>query len=426
LRRAEGRLASGLRPALARLGAADPGELLAISLEALARYPLRTGLSVLGVVLGVAAVIAMMSVSEGAGREAMRQMELLGLDNIVARARLLPPDQPQGPGLRAADAGRLRQLVPMVTVATPLVERFHPVSGPRRTSMVPVLGVTHEYATALRLSSASGRLLAPLDVAERARRLVLGAGLARDLFGSQPPLGEIVRVAGDPYRVVGVLAERGGDARAIGTIAARDLDRAALVPLSALSGRAPEWDPAQAVDEVWLHVADAGRVLDLGKVAQRALLALHRGIADFDLVVPRELLNQRLRTQRTFAIVVGSVAVLSLLVGGIGIMNIMLASVLERTHEIGVRRTVGARRRDITLQFLTEALLMTLSGGAAGLLLGALGAFAITAYAGWQTRVSPLAVALALLVATAVGLGFGIYPARRAARLDPAEAMRYE
>jgi putative ABC transport system permease protein len=353
-------------------------------------------------------------------------MELLGLDNIVVRSRLLPPDQPQGPGLRAWDAQRLRQLVPLVALAAPLLERYQPVAGPRRTALVQVLGVTAEYLGAQRLVAGQGRLLAPRDVADRGRRCLLGAALARELFGSQAPLGETIRLAVEPYRVVGVLAERGGDVGAIGTIAARDLNRAVLVPLSALSGRTPEWDPGQNVDEVWLQVSDARRVLDLGRVAEQALLKTHRGVRDFEVVVPRELLNQRLRTQRTFAIVVGSVAVLSLLVGGIGIMNIMLASVLERTHEIGIRRTVGARRRDITLQFLTEALLMTLSGGAAGLLLGAGGAFAITAYAGWQTRVSLLAVVLALMVATAVGLGFGIYPARRAARLDPAEAMRYE
>jgi putative ABC transport system permease protein len=411
---------------LGRLGIVDPLELFAISIEALRRYPLRTALSVLGVVLGVAAVIAMMSVSEGAGREALRQMELLGLDNIVVRARPTSPDQPQGDGLSVRDAQRLPLLVPLVSTAAPLVERYVPVSGPRQAPMARVVGVTAEYADILHLEAREGRLLASLDVRSAAHRCVLGATIARSLFGSASPLGQVVRTNDTFFHVVGVLAERGTDAGAVTTIAARDLNTAVLVPLSALSGAALEWNPEQKVDEVWLHVADAARVTDLGRVTEQAMLKTHHGIRDFELVVPRELLNQRLRTQRTFAIVVGSVAALSLLVGGIGIMNIMLASVLERTREIGIRRTVGARRRDITLQFVTEALLMTLAGGAAGLVLGAAGAVVITAYAGWQTRVSPVAIGLALTVATAVGLGFGIYPATRAARLDPAEAMRYE
>ncbi len=403
----------------------EPRELLAVSLEALRRYPLRTALSVLGVVLGVAAVIAMMSVSEGAGREALRQMELLGLDNIVVRSRPGADASVHG-GLNGRDVRRLPLLVPLVGAYAPLLERYTSVSGPRQSLAARVIATTPEYAEVLRLDARDGRLLAAVDLRSAAPRCVLGATLARALFGTSNAVGQAVQVESAYYHVVGVLAERGVDRGAATTIAARDLNMAVLVPLSSLTGATLEWNPDQPVDEIWLHVTDAARVGDLGRVAERALVATHGGARDFEIIVPRELLNQRLRTQRTFAIVVGSVATLSLLVGGIGIMNIMLASVLERTHEIGIRRTVGARRRDITLQFLTEALLMTLSGGAAGLVLGAAGAVGITAYAGWQTRVSPLAVLLALGVATAVGLGFGIYPATRAARLDPAEAMRYE
>jgi putative ABC transport system permease protein len=199
-----------------------------------------------------------------------------------------------------------------------------------------------------------------------------------------------------------------------------------LVPLPSAPRLPLGAEPGQRVEEIWIRVREAHRVVELGKIVEHTIARLHRGARDTELIVPRELLNQRQRTQRTFSVVVGSVAVLSLLVGGIGIMNIMLASVLERTHEIGIRRTVGATRRDVTFQFLTESLLMTLSGGLAGILTGVAASWAITAYAGWSTRVSSLAVLLAFLVATLVGLGFGIYPATRAARLEPIDALRYE
>jgi putative ABC transport system permease protein len=215
------------------------------------------------------------------------------------------------------------------------------------------------------------------------------------------------------------------DPRGVGTLAARDLNQAALVPISALLGRDPELDPRLAVGEIWIQLREGRRVAEVGRVVEHTLARL-RGVADAEVVVPRELLDQRYRTQRTFSVVVGSVAVLSLLVGGIGIMNIMLASVLERTREIGVRRTVGARRRDITQQFLAEALLMTLAGGAVGILAGVGVSWGITAYAGWSTRLSVFAVTLAVTVSAAVGLGFGIYPAVKAARLEPIDALRYE
>ena len=204
-----------------------------------------------------------------------------------------------------------------------------------------------------------------------------------------------------------------------------DINRAAFVPMTTLAGRTLALMAGQPVDEVWLQVEDGARSDELSRVFQRALETAHRP-DDFKLVVPRELLAQRYRTQRTFGIVVGSVAVLALLVGGIGIMNIMLTSVVERTREIGVRRTAGATRRDITLQFLIETLLMTLGGGAVGIVAGASGSVAIAWYAGWTTYVSPTAVVLGLLVSFLTGLVFGWYPALKAAALEPVDAMRYE
>ena len=393
---------------------------LEVAAEALGRYTLRTSLSVLGVVLGVAAVIAMMSVSEGARREALHQVEALGLDNLVARSRGITST------LTAGDAQRLADLVPLTRTTSPLVERYLRLSRAEKSEMARVLGVRASYETILRLRLERGRFLSATDERANAQVCVLGGAVARRLFGSRDPIGERVRIGTDYYQVVGVLREQGIDSHAPNTLAWRDINGVAMVPLPTLSGRTIEVVPMQPADEIWLQVEDGGRVDDLAKAFEHALVRLHGGRRDFDLVVPRELLAQRYRTQRTFSVVVGSVAALALLVGGIGIMNIMLTSVVERTREIGIRRTVGATRRDVTLQFLIEALLMTLSGGALGIVIGAAVSWGITAYAGWSTTVSPLAVALAFVVSFLVGLIFGLYPAIKAANLEPVDAVRYE
>jgi putative ABC transport system permease protein len=399
---------------------------LPIAAEALSRYKLRTALSILGVVLGVAAVIAMMSVSEGARREALDQVEALGLDNLVARSRGAAVMGAPPRRLIAGDADRLLALVPLTYATSPLIERYLRLTRGDQSVMARVVGVRDTYQAILRLPLAHGRFLGAIDEPSAAAVCVLGASLARRLFEYRDPVGGRLRIGAGVFQVIGVLRDQRADPLSPGAIAWRDIGMAAIVPLAALSGHTLAAAPDQPVDEIWLRVRDGARAAELAQVFEHALRRLHGDGGNFDIVVPRELLAQRYRTQRTFGVIVGSVAALALLVGGIGIMNMMLSSVVERTHEIGIRRTAGATRRDVAVQFLIEALLLTLSGGALGIALGAATSWGVTAYAGWRTHVSALAVALAFAVSFLVGVIFGLYPAMKAARLEPVDAVRYE
>ena len=397
-------------------------EVLDISIEALGRYRLRTALSTLGIVLGVAAVIAMFSVGEGARQDVLRQVEQLGLNNVIVRNRGFGSDAE----LRLRDARLLRDLLPGVTSVSPLVERFVTVAGPVGAQDTFVLGVNPEYGRVLDLEVARGRFLAPLDRRTQAPVCVLGAQLGRVLFGYREPVGQVVRFDRTWCEVVGVLAPRSVNGRAGRIAASRDLDDAVIGAIAGVLPVSPAVGPTQPIDEIWVRVADSADVADVARSIERTLARANGVGQALDIVVPRDLLNQRVRTQRTFNVVVGSVAVLSLLVGGIGIMNIMLTSVLERTREIGLRRVVGATRRSIVVQFLTESLMMTLAGGGIGIATGVATSYAITAYATWNTSVSFLAVTLGFGVSVFVGLVFGIYPASQAAKLQPVDAVRYE
>ena len=395
-----------------------------LGLRGLLLHKLRSTLSILGVVFGVAAVVAMSSVGEGARREALEQLGALGMDSVTLRARRSASAPAPGPGaLRLRDAESLARVVPHVVATAPVREaELSAEAGGRRADAVAV-GTTPDYLLAARLGIAAGRFLAPLDLRDRKRVAVLGASVASALFPFGPACGERILLGGDWFQVVGVLQGRSSARGRTTAIRTRDVNRAVFVPLPALDrGADPRPD---GVDEIVMRVDDPRQVTAAAEAA-KALVERAGGGAPFDVVVPREILRARERTQRIFNVVTGAIAAISLLVGGIGIMNIMLASVAERTREVGIRRALGATQRDVAAQFLAESSLLTAAGGVLGALLGTVGAALIQQLAGWPTALSPLMLTLALLTAIAVGVGFGSYPAWLAARLAPMDALRHE
>jgi putative ABC transport system permease protein len=397
--------------------------LLRLGVRSLKLHKLRSSLSILGVVFGVAAVVAMSSVGEGARRETLAQIASLGIDTVTVRPRPAEPGEKMPAALPAGTAESIGRVVPAVRAVAPLRVAELPAEAGGRTAAVIAIGTTPAYRDATRLELASGRFLADVDVADRKRVAVLGAASARALFPLGSPVGETVRVGGDWFQVVGVLEGRASPHGRGAAIRGRDLNRSVLVPLFALD-RGADRRP-DSVDEVVFRLASPEGVVPGAGVAL-ALVRRATGGEPVEAIVPREILRQRERTQRVFNVVTGAVAAISLLVGGIGIMNIMLASVAERTREVGVRRALGARRRDVAAQFLVESSLLTVAGGALGSVLGLLGSVLIQVFAGWPTAVHPLMLLAALVVALAVGIGFGFYPAWHAAGLDPVEALRQE
>jgi putative ABC transport system permease protein len=405
-------------------------------------------LTVLGIVFGVCSVIAMLAIGEGASFEAQEQIKNLGSQNIILRS-VKPPEEEKVSnkgnqsyvlqyGITYTDVRRIRATIPGVIVVLPSRNIRDYVWNISRRVDCEVVGTVPWYPEMRNHHVATGRFFNDADMDERTSVCVLGAEMAPALFPLDSPLGKHVRVGGEYYQVIGVMEPRGQGPRSDESGEAANKTAAAhrmFIPLETAKQRYGEVlmrrrtgsFEAERVQlhEVTVKVASLEQVTGVAD-AIKAVLERNHKKKDYDVVVPLELLKRAERTKQIFNIVLGSIAAISLLVGGIGIMNIMLASVTERTREIGIRRALGARRRDIITQFLVETVLLSGAGGILGVLLGVAIPFVVAHTAGMKTIITFWSPLLAFTISGLVGVIFGIYPAFRAAQMDPVEALRHE
>ncbi len=416
-----------------------------LGLRSLWLHRLRSLLTVLGIVFGVCSVIAMLAIGEGASFEAQEQIKNLGSQNIILRSVKPPEDQKISNnqnnftldyGIKYEDISRIQATIPGVTTIVPARVMREYVWNITIRVDAEVVGTVSWYPAMRNHRVASGRFFTETDQAAAENVCALGAEMALRLFPLEAPLGKTVRIGDQYYRVIGImepLSRAKGDDT--GQSSAQQAVDRMYIPLETARRRYGEVlfkrrsgsfeRERVALHEVTVKVDDPEKVVAVS-LAVKDLMERNHKKKDYDVVVPLELLRQKEKTKRIFNIVLGSIAAISLLVGGIGIMNIMLANVTERTREIGIRRALGAKQRDITTQFLIEAVLLSGAGGAIGVMLGVAIPFAVSAAAGMKTIItfwSPLA---AFTISALVGVVFGLYPALRAAKMDPVEALRHE
>ena len=440
--------------------------------EAVVHNKLRAGLTSLGILFGVASVIAMLAIGKGAEQEILQQMQLLGTNNVVItpleeqkeeeakEAETAKKPKKFSPGLTHRDAEAIARVLPEVESASGeiVLNTMITREGRRRTGKA--VGVDTSYFRLTNLKLTSGSLFSPMQVAEGRAVAIIGYGVRTRFFTSEDPIGRALKVGDSWLTVVGVLEDRrvsGETSQRLGIrdpnmdvylplhtmllryrnrarVTQRDIEKAASQENNTPANEQPKEDEEarserlnlNQLDRIIVRVRESSKVPAVANVLQRMLERRHNTVIDFEITVPELLLQQEQRTKTIFNIVLGAIASISLIVGGIGIMNIMLASVLERTREIGVRRATGATQRDILYQFLSEAVLISVAGGVAGILLGGAFSSGIEQFANIRTMVSYLSIVVAFGVSITVGIVFGIVPAWRAARQDVVTCLRHE
>jgi putative ABC transport system permease protein len=411
-------------------------ETLTTAFGNLGRHKLRTSLTMLGMVFGVGAVIAMLSIGAGAEKKALEAIGRLGLRNVIVRAKTVKPEARQelrkkSLGVSLRDGEAILEAVPNIERVLPRVEvKPYKIIASGAKTKGTVFGVSWRYREIADVGLAEGRFFDARDEHEHAQVAVIGPEIRRNLFGYGPVLGKQLKVNDVWLEIVGVLGNDGAAtapaSSASDSTASQSTAKEIWIPVSTAM-RKFDRDPLDSpVDELLVTVKEGVSTRRTAQVIEPLLQRLHGGADDYEVVIPEKLLEQSRQTQRIFNIVMGSIAGISLLVGGIGIMNIMLASVLERTREIGVRRAIGATRRDIRSQFVIESFAISFLGGVAGIIIGIVLARIVAAYAGWPTVITISSLVLSTGVSITVGLVSGIYPAARAAELNPVEALRYE
>ncbi len=416
-------------------------------------HRLRSVLTMLGIIFGVCSVIAMLAIGEGASQESQAMIARLGSMNLIIETVEPPQERADAGGeqnrmnaygLTYKDAESIRNTLHDVEVVVPIREIDQEARYDRRKVGIKIIGSIPWFTEISPLHVVHGRFLSSIDLHQQRSVCVVDEQLVSGLFGFVDPLGKDVQIQGNSYRVIGVSgaasvkekknglgntmpATSGSDSSASGSV---------YLPLTTAKTRFSEIQASFSggkeniekveLQKITVKVKSTDQVIPMRDILDTLLTRLHKDKKDYRIIVPLELLRQAKQTQRIFSIVLGSIAAISLLVGGIGIMNIMLATVSERTREIGIRRALGAKKRDIIIQFLSETLILTLSGGILGLALGSLLPLLVEHFGNMPTVITGSSMVLSFGISGVIGVIFGLYPAYRAANMDPIESLRHE
>jgi putative ABC transport system permease protein len=411
----------------------DIKENFKLAYYAIVDHKFRSFLTMLGIIFGVASVIAMLSIGEGAKREAIAKYKELGVNNIIIRDKEFTDKELEevrakfSTGLSMEDVKAIEDIVPLIEDIAPQAEKEVVVQFEDLTGKARIIGITPSFVNILNYAPASGEFISEDDYTRHLKVCVLGSSVATELFPYEDPLGKEIKIEDQWFEIVGIMNSKSLFTETVGELASRDLNKDIYLPLTTFNKRFMRENQLESeIKQITVKVADSGKLPEIATILRNLLSRHHFNNDDFSIIIPYELMKQEEKERKIYNFLLGSIAAISLLVGGIGIMNIMLASVLERTREIGIRRALGARRKDIMGQFLTEAVMISITGGIIGVVLGLSISVLITFITDIHTIVALYSIVVAFLFSVVVGINFGYLPAKKAASLEPIESIRYE
>lgn len=408
-------------------------ENIKIAIGGLIDHKFRSFLTMLGIIFGVASVITMLSIGEGAKREAIAKYQDLGVNNIIIREKKLSDQELEevrakfSPGLSIHDAEVIGDIVPHVTSTACQSEISSEIKSGDKSAKSTIIGITPEFIHILNYETDKGSFIDQDQHDRMLKVCVLGAGVAHTLFQKDNPVGKMVKIGDQWFEVVGVLKSKTLFTETVGELAARDLNTDVYVPLSTFLNRVSRENILSSeIQQITVQVDNSAHLVNSSRLIGEIIKRHHFNNDDYNVVIPYELLKQEEKERQIYNFLLGAIAAISLLVGGIGIMNIMLATVMERTREIGIRRAIGARKSDIMSQFVTEAVAISITGGLIGVILGVSLSLIVSLFTDVSIFIRLYSIIIAFGFSVLVGISFGYLPAKNAANLNPIDSIRYE